>query len=298
MAAKRGLGMGLGALFSETEQAYENATQEQPVQDTKTGGAPSEITLELIYPNPNQPRKTFTADSLNELASSIKSHGVIQPIVVNRQNDGRFMIIAGERRFRASQLAGLQAIPAIIKEYDERTIKEISIIENLQREDLNAVEAAHAIRNLMDEFSYTQEEVAERLGKSRPAIANTLRLLRLSPAVLSLVEEGKLSEGHARPLVVVEDIVLQGELAKRAIEKQLTVRDFEDLVRETLKPKKTKVEKPQPIQSTELKDLVERLQRSLATRVQIMGNDNKGRIFIDYFSRDDLERINEILGNK
>lgn len=298
MATKRGLGMGLNALFSETESAYEKAQSDAEAREEQSPAGTAEIDLKKISPNPDQPRKTFTRESMEELANSIKMHGVIQPIVVNKTAGGKFMIIAGERRYRAALIAGLATIPAVVKEYDDRTVKEISIIENLQREDLNPVEAARAIRRLMDEFSFTQEEVAERLGKSRPAIANTLRLLKLGPTVLDMVESGKISEGHARTLVVVDDIVLQTELAKVAVERQMNVRDFEDFVRTTLKPKKEKTEKPQAEQSTELKDLVSRMQRVLATRVQIIGNDRKGRIYIDYFSRDDLERINELLNAK
>lgn len=305
---KKGLGRGLDVLFAETESAYENAQtpegEAQPEQEVKivekivekivTVNDSSEVKMELIDPNPNQPRKNFDADAMNELADSIRVHGVIQPIVLNKKGD-RYMIIAGERRYRAAKLAGLDTIPAVIREFTDQKVKEISIIENLQREDLNPVEAARAIRQLMDEFHFTQEEVAERLGKSRPAIANTLRLLSLNHYVLDMVENGGLSAGHARTLVVVDDPVLQMQLAKKGAEEQLSVRDFEKLVKTALNPPPVKTEKPKPEQSMELKDLVYKMQRTFATKVQAVGSDRKGRIYIDYFSRDDLDRICDLL---
>lgn len=297
MAAKkaRGLGMGLNALFSETETAYDHAQAQPDLQDANASGeSVLQLPLDLVQPNPNQPRKNFSEEPLKELSDSIKVHGVIQPIVVHKTGS-KYTIIAGERRYRASLMAGLDTIPAIVKKYTQREIKEISIIENLQREDLNPIEAARAIKQLMEEFNFTQEKVADRLGKSRPAIANTLRLLSLSPSVLDLVESGKLSSGHARTLVVIDDIVLQNDLAKEAVEKQLSVRDFEKAVKEALNPKPKVLPKPKQEQSLELKDMAERMQRIFATRVQIMGNDHKGRVFLDYFSRDDLDRINQML---
>ena len=202
------------------------------------------------------------------------------------------MIIAGERRYRASKKAGLRTIPAIIRDYTPQQVKEISLIENLQREDLNPIETANAIKQLMDEYNYTQEEVADRIGKSRPAIANTLRLLALSQPVIELIEKGKLSAGHARCLVVVEDPEAQYALAKSGVDNKVTVRDFEKMVKNFLSPKPPK----KPVeQSLELKDLISRMQRTFATKVTALGNDNKGRIYIDYYSRDDLDRIVEIV---
>ena len=203
------------------------------------------------------------------------------------------MIIAGERRWRASKKAGLITIPAIVRDYTPKQVKEISLIENLQREDLNPIETAVAIRQLMADYKYTQEEVADRIGKSRPAVANTLRLLTLSSYVTSLVSNGKLSAGHARCLVVVDSEEAQAELADKCIKDALSVRDFEKLVKNFLKPKEKKEEKQE--QSLELIDLVQRLQRTFATKVSAIGNDNKGRIYIDYYTRDDLDRIVELL---
>lgn len=283
--AKHGLGRGLGALFGDIDLS-ETAEEEQ-------SNATKEIPVAKIFPNENQPRKIFDEAALLELANSIRVHGVISPIILVKRSDDSYMLIAGERRWRAAKKAGLLTMPAIVRDYSEKEIKEISLIENLQREDLNPIEVANAIKQLMEDFSYTQEQVADRLGKSRPAVANTLRLLTLSPAVIDLVAGGKLSEGHARCLVAIRDEEKQLEIAKKALNDKLTVRDFEKLVKSltTAPPEKPKA----PEQSLELKDLVERMQRVMATKVSVYGNDKKGRIYIDYFSTDDLDRIHSML---
>ena len=292
---KKGLGKGLDALFGvfgdeEKEEVVETKQQSQK-QETSEGVA--EIDIRLIDPNKNQPRKTFDATSLKELSESIKQHGIIQPIVVNDQG-GRYMIIAGERRFRASIIAGLKTVPVIIKQYSPRQIKEVSIIENLQREDLNPIEAARAIKELMEEYSFTQEAVADRIGTSRPAITNTLRLLTLSPEVIALIEKNKLSAGHARALVVIEDKDMQVKLAYAAQDNKMSVRDLEKAVKDYLNPKANKPKKVQE-QSLELKELILNMQRTFATKVSAIGNDRKGRIYIDYYNRDDLDRICELV---
>lgn len=289
MAVKKGLGKGLSALISGSEEEYEGALKEE--EKKENNGSSVEIQLSLIDPNVNQPRKVFDELAMSELVNSIRIHGVISPIILVRTGE-RYMIIAGERRYRASKKAGLRTIPAIIRDYTPQQVKEISLIENLQREDLNPIETANAIKQLMDEYNYTQEEVADRIGKSRPAIANTLRLLALSQPVIELIEKGKLSAGHARCLVVVEDPEAQYALAKSGVDNKVTVRDFEKMVKNYLSPKPPK----KPVeQSLELKDLVSRMQRTFATKVTALGNDNKGRIYIDYYSRDDLDRIVEIV---
>lgn len=286
----KGLGKGLSALLINSEEEYDiksiDAVTPEEASTTK------ELPITQVFPNVNQPRKVFDEVALNELANSIRLHGVISPIIVVKQ-DGGYMIIAGERRWRASKKAGLITIPAIVRDYTPKQVKEISLIENLQREDLNPIETAVAIRQLMDDYKYTQEEVADRIGKSRPAVANTLRLLTLSSYVTSLVSSGKLSAGHARCLVVVDSEEAQAELADKCIKDALSVRDFEKLVKNFLKPKEKKEEKQE--QSLELIDLVQRLQRTFATKVSAIGNDNKGRIYIDYYTRDDLDRIVELL---
>ena len=255
------------------------------------------MSLDKIYPNPEQPRKNFDEQALRELADSIKKHGVIMPIVVNDDRSGRFMIIAGERRFRAAKLAGLNEIPVVIRNYSKREIKEISLIENLQREDLNPIEAAAAMKQLMVEYKLTQDELAERIGKSRPAIANTLRLLSLTPEVMQLVAESKLSAGHARTLVplAAED---QISFASDAVKSGMSVRELEKKVRSyTISPEllEEKKKKKRALASIELKNLVERMRFAFRTKVSLIGNDQKGRIYIDYYSRDDLDRIAEIL---
>ena len=286
----KGLGKGLSALLINSEEEYDiksiDAVTPEEASTTK------ELPITQVFPNVNQPRKVFDEVALNELANSIRLHGVISPIIVVKQ-DGGYMIIAGERRWRASKKAGLITIPAIVRDYTPKQVKEISLIENLLREDLNPIETAVAIRQLMDDYKYTQEEVADRIGKSRPAVANTLRLLTLSSYVTSLVSNGKLSAGHARCLVVVDSEEAQAELADKCIKDALSVRDFEKLVKNFLKPKEKKEEKQE--QSLELIDLVQRLQRTFATKVSAIGNDNKGRIYIDYYTRDDLDRIVELL---
>jgi len=299
MKVNKGLGRGLSALFLDTEEEYELASKggfaEIEKQALETAKEYSQIELSNIYANPNQPRKVFEQTALNELAESIKKHGVIMPIVVNYSENG-YMIIAGERRWRAAKIAGLDKIPAIIKKYSERQIKEVSLIENLQREDLNPIEAATAMKQLMEEYNLTQEELADRIGKSRPLIANTIRLLSLNPEVIKLVAGGKLSAGHARALITLP-FNIQQRIALEASE-GLSVRETEQKVKDYLNPpekvKELKEKKKQDI-SIELKDFVERFKRDFKTKVSLVGNDNKGRIYIDYYTRDDLDRILEIL---
>ena len=249
------------------------------------------IAVSDIDPNYEQPRKNFDEAALNELAESIRQHGVIQPIVVVRMGM-RFMIISGERRWRASKLANKTTIPAIIKDYTPQQIKEIAIIENLQREDLNPVEAARAIKQLMEEFNMTQEMAADRIGKSRSAIANTLRLLTLDEKVLDLIAKGELSAGHGRALVVIENKNDQVAIAQKAHDSQMSVRELEKKVKDYLNPKKDEKELARKKEvCLELKDLVVNMQRAFATKVTAVGNNKKGRICIDYFSSDDLDRI-------
>lgn len=285
MAGNKGLGRGLSALFSDTEEAYENAQKEERRDVT-------ELPLADIYPNPDQPRKVFEESALMELADSIAKHGVIMPIVVNKEPNGKYRIIAGERRYRASKLAGKETIPVVIKQYSEREVKEISLIENLQREDLNPIEAAFAMKQLMDDYALTQEELSDRIGKSRSAIANTLRLLTLSDGVMDMVARGDLSAGHARALVVLPK-EKQLKIALDAVRGGYSVRDIERAVKLALNPPPEKPKKQE--MSLELNDLVERFRGTFKTKVSLIGNDNKGRITIDYYTRDDLDRISDLL---
>jgi len=291
----KGLGKGLSALFSETEGDYGKSLlfDEKP---SEAGEGITEIALSDIFANPNQPRKAFDSTALQELADSIKQHGVISPIIVNKSGD-RYMIIAGERRFRASKIAGLDKVPVIVKNYTERQIKEISLIENLQREDLNPIEAATAMQSLMNDYGLTQEELAERIGKSRSAIANTLRLLDLSQEVVKMVISGELTAGHARALVSLRSLPTdQLKLAQRTVKEGLSVREVEKAVKEILEPPEVK-EKRRIKQelSLELKELIGDMQRAFGTKVNAIGNDTKGRIYIDYYTRDDLDRLADIV---
>lgn len=288
---KMGLGRGLDSLL----KAYDDENDEK-VQKTESSvsnyemrqGDVEKIDINKVYPNPNQPRKTFDKESLNELAESIRIHGLIQPIIVNKMDDG-YMVIAGERRYRACKICGLNQIDAIVKNYTNKQISEISIIENLQREDLNPVEVAKGIKKLMDEYGLTQEKVAERLGKARSAIANSVRILTLYPEVLDLVEKGKVSFGHAKILVAVEDYATQLLLAKKVAKDKLTVRDLEKEVNLLLGGKKKKP--TTKAIGEDLQEFVSDMQRKLGTKVSIIGNNKKGRIYIDYYSQDDLDRI-------
>lgn len=302
MKPNRGLGKGLSALFSETEEDYgksllfeEDADKTEKEESGEKGESVTMLDMSAVHPNPNQPRKNFDQIALRELADSIAKHGVIQPIIVNKDVSGGYMIIAGERRYRASKMANLDKIPAIVKRYSERQIKEISLIENLQREDLNPIEAAYAMRALMSDYGLSQEELAERIGKSRPAIANTLRLLNLMPETIKLVESGELSAGHARTLLPVPEPD-QIKLAEEVIKHGLSVRDTEKLVKEYFLPPEEKAKKKQRSElSAELKELIGDMQRVFGTKVNAIGNDNKGRIYIDYYTRDDLDRLSELL---
>ncbi|MCL2798570.1 MAG: ParB/RepB/Spo0J family partition protein [Firmicutes bacterium] len=295
---KRGLGRGLSSLISGAEEEYDNATSREAqfaTMNAKPGepvGVESELPLDLIDPNANQPRKVFDETAMSELVNSVRVHGVISPIIVVR-NGQRYMIIAGERRWRAAKRAGLKTIPTIIRSYTPQQVREISLIENLQREDLNPIETANAIKQLMYEYRYTQEEVADRIGKSRPAVANTLRLLTLSASVIDLVAGGRLSAGHARCLVVIPDAEAQLSLAMQGVDNKMSVRDLEKRVKDFLAPKTAQKAKPE--QSIELKDLIVRMQRVFATKVSCLGNDNRGRIYVDYYNRDDLDRIVEMI---
>ena len=295
----KGLGRGIESLFEDTDAAFERVYEHRSAFDYTEEERKNAEDMELIkiHPNPNQPRKNFDEQALKELSDSIKKHGVIMPIVVNDEGDGSYMIIAGERRYRAYKLAGVTSIPVVIRKYTAREIKEISLIENLQREDLNPIEAATAMKQLMVDYKLTQDELAERIGKSRPAVANTLRLLNLCPEVIELVSEGKLSAGHARAIVpmAAED---QLAFARDTVKNQYSVRELEKKVRafnippEVLEERK---KKKRALASIELKQLVERMRFAFRTKVSLIGNDKKGRIYIDYYSRDDLDRIAEIL---
>ncbi len=283
---KKGLGRGLDSLFgTQTDEIEEKQATKT---ETVVVNEPKSIDIGLIDRNPNQPRKIFDEDALAELADSIKTHGVISPIIVKQEGD-RYIIVAGERRWRASRIAGLKAVPCIVRDYSEREISEIAIIENLQREDLNPIESARAIKSLIEQYSLTQEEVADKIGKSRPSVANTLRLLSLPEQIVLLVESNKLSAGHARALLTIEDSVRQKEIALKILQEGLSVRQAEQLAKKPVQQPKGQPQIKE--KSLELKDFENKLKQIFATKAEIKGNDVKGKIVIDYYSKDDLDRI-------
>jgi len=296
MAAKglgRGLGKGLDALIPPEEVPV--TKQESTKKEKKSEGGVEYVKLSMVEPNPNQPRKTFTEDELQELSDSIKQHGMIQPILVQDRND-HYEIIAGERRWRASRLAGLKEVPVIIGHYTEKQILEISLIENIQRKDINSIEEAFAYKRLMTEFSMTQDEIADSVSKSRTAITNTIRLLKLSDKVQEMVITDMISSGHARALLAIEDPELQYQVALKVFDEKLSVRDIEKYVKELNNPKPVKSDEKRKELDFIYKDLEEKLKISLGTKVAIHAKDmEKGKIEIEYFSQEELERLTDFL---
>ena len=278
MPKKTGLGKGLDALFGpvpEEEKQKENDVLRN-------------LKITEVEPNRNQPRKNFNQEALEELANSIKEYGLIQPIVVTKKED-YYQIIAGERRWRASKLAGMEEIPAIIREDDDKKNTEIALIENIQREDLNPYEKAVGIKNLMQEYGLRQEDVAKKLGKSRSAIANSVRILNLDPRVLEFAKEGKLTEGHCKSLLPITDPERQYKTAVQMIERGATVRQLEKAV-------KTKVSKEEQDRNHVLyKDIENTFQGFFGTKVRLDAGKRRGKIVIEYSSNDDLERILDLI---
>ncbi len=293
--AKRGLGRGLDIFMGDTKEPskkYSSDIISSVPEDDK--GSVSEISINLIEPNKKQPRKRFDADKIKALSESISEHGLIQPILITPAENGRYTIIAGERRWRASKKAGLKTIPVIIREYSEIEAAQIALIENLQREDLNPIEEAAGYRALMDEFSLTQDEVSKKIGKSRSAVANSLRLLSLGENISKMLINGELSAGHARALLSLEDESLREEAAQLVKENGLNVRQTEQLVKKLLKPK---IEKPKLSEEfkVELDSISEKLCNRFGTKVNISHGDKKGKIEIEYYGNDDLDRILNLL---
>ncbi len=272
--AKRGLGKGLGALFDDFGH--------------EASGTYLEIDIHSLDPNPKQPRKSFDEERLLELAASIKQHGIVQPILVRARGD-RYTIVAGERRWRAAQLAELKEVPVIVRTMDDRQLLEVSLIENIQRNDLNPMEEASAIKFLMEQHDLTHEEVAERLGKSRPAITNAVRLLNLPLPVRGLVLSGELSAGHARALLAVSNPERCENLAVRICKEGLSVRTAETLAKNEGKAKKR--DSKRKALSPDLFEAQERLQEHFGTRVKLIGDESRGRLIIDYYSREQLEEL-------
>ena len=275
----RGLGRGLDALLDELDF------------QSGDGGRIEQASIYDIDTNPDQPRKTFDEEKLKELAASLKRHGVVQPLIV-RRNGLRYTIIAGERRFRAARIAGLTTVPVLVSDMDEDSIMEVSLVENIQREELNPVEEAAAIRLLMEQHDLTQEEVSSRIGKSRPAIANSLRLLSLEKPVLELIRTGKLTAGHGKMLAGIEDRKKQTELAEKAAEKEWSVRRLEDEIRFA---SWTKKKKEAETFSPEFHDAIKTMRKVLKTRIAVEGTEQKGKLIISYYSPDDLETIYQVI---
>lgn len=288
MAAKKGLGKGLDTMIPKVVK--EDAILEKEIEKAEGLATETYVKLSKIEPNRNQPRKNFDQEELESLAASLKQKGMISPIIVTKRKD-HYEIVAGERRWRAAHIAGLTEIPVLIREYTEQEIDEISIIENVQREDLNSIEEANAYKRLMDEYKYTQEVVAEKMGKSRAAITNTLRLLKLSEKIQKMIVEKKLSEGHARALLAVEDLKIQEKLAQKVVDEKLSVRDIEKLVKNLGKPEKTKAPSTNEY-DVFYKDIAESLKTSLGTKVSVSGKgDGAGKIEIEFYSNDELDRL-------
>lgn len=282
MAKMTGLGKGLDALFSESPLSIEK-------EEIQEGESIQKLKIIEIEPNRNQPRRNFDSESLEELATSIKTYGILQPIIVTKKKN-YFEIIAGERRWRAAKIAGITEIPVIIREDDGRKNQEISLIENIQRADLNPIEKAKGYRTLMDEYGLTQMQLSETIGINRSTIANTVRILNLDPRVLEFVSEGKLTEGHCKALLAITDGDKQFEMAKRMIERGATVREVEQKVsvKKQLKNKDARYE-------AIFRDIEDSFQSFFGTKVRLDAGKKKGKIVIEYNSNDDLERILELI---
>ncbi|MDY2681006.1 MAG: ParB/RepB/Spo0J family partition protein [Lentihominibacter sp.] len=302
----RGLGKGLDALFGDAEVTLQSRAEknsknedektEDPKQkvdkNERTGGGIDYIDINDIKPNSNQPRKTFDEDKLNELAASIEEHGLIQPLVLRKAEKG-YEIVAGERRWRAARKIGIREIPCIVRELTDEENMLLAIIENMQREDLNPIEEAEGIRQMIETYGLTQEEVSKSVGKSRPYIANSLRLLRLPETVRKYVEDGSLSTGHAKAIAAVSDEKKQIELAEVAIRDGLSVRQLEKLAQQDKSGVKTRSRVKQ--KTADVKRVEEDLKNALGTKVTLNQKGKKGKIEIEFYSKDELERLIELL---
>lgn len=287
--ASRGLGKGLDSLIPASISESKEVKQAETV-----------VKIAKVEPNREQPRKNFDEDSLQELADSIKQFGLLQPILV-QDRKSYYEIIAGERRWRAAKLAGLKEVPVIIKNYTNQEIVEISLIENIQREDLNPIEEALAYKRLLEEFNLKQDEVAERVSKSRTAVTNSMRLLKLCDGVQQMIIDDMLSTGHARALIPIEDMDLQLQLAQRIFDEKLSVREVEKIVKGILKPETKKVKKEETPQNIQYiyQDIENKLQEKLSRKVEITskGSSGTGKIEIEFYSNDDLDRLIEVFSN-
>lgn len=286
--AKKGLGKGLGSLFSEED--VKQVTAE--VSETKEGDI-STIRMSLIEPNKKQPRRHFDEEKIAALAESIKEHGLIQPIIITPSENGMYKIVAGERRWRAAKKAKLKEIPAVVRSYNDEQVAEIALIENLQRENLNPIEEAIGYNLLIEEFNLTQEVISQRVGKSRSAVANSLRLLSLEKDIQKMLIDGSLTSGHARAVLSLEDKELRIALSKRIIEDNLNVRQAEALAKQLQKKAPIKKTKTKSAYDIELESLQNKLSTAMGTKVKINHTPKKGKIEIEYYGNADLERVLE-----
>ena len=293
MSKKFGLGKGLNALIPEDTILSTLDTKVEKNEDIKEKGSIL-IDINLIKSNEDQPRKSFDDEKILELAESIKSNGIIQPLVLKKVDD-EYIIVAGERRWRAAKSIGLKEVPAIVMNLTEKQILEISLIENIQREDLNSIEEALAYKRLINEFDLTQEELSKRIGKSRVSITNTLRLLNLSEDVQQYIIEGVISEGHGRALLGITDSKVQCELAQNVIDDKLSVRELELLIRKLKTSPTRSKSKASNETNPYYKDVTYKLENHFGTKVNITNKNNKGKIEIEYYSEEDLQRILEII---
>ena len=299
MAVKRGLGKGIDILIREKESVAKNTAsqQERELINESVG----ELDINKIEASGKQPRKSFNEDSIQELAESITIHGLIEPIIVKKSDNGFYKIIAGERRWRAAKIAGLKKIPALVKEYTEQQIMEVALIENIQREDLNPIEEAMAYERLIKDYKLKQDELAERVSKSRVAITNSLRLLKLDKRVRDMIIEDKIKSGHARTLLGIEDMDMQYNVAVKVFDENLSVRQTEKLVKQINAEKDTKADKADKKDSQEeliYKNYEEKLKLAIGTKVNINHKKNgKGKIELEYYSQEDFERIIELISN-
>ncbi|MGH9949150.1 MAG: ParB/RepB/Spo0J family partition protein [Pyrinomonadaceae bacterium] len=284
--AKQALGRGLSALFGEDAASQPTLLM-------------NEVDVDLIEPNPEQPRTRFPDIALDELAQSIKANGIVQPIVI-RKHGARFQIIAGERRWRAAQRAGLRKIPVTFRDISDDKLLELAVIENIQRQELNPIEEANAYRKLIDKIGLTQEQVSERVGRERSLVATTLRLLKLPDDVQGLIEEGKLSAGHGRALLLTSDTTSQRQIARQIIEKGLSVRETERTARKTAESQTIDKKRVKVLKDANMRLAETKLMRALGTNVKIMpsGKGNAGKIEIEYYNLDDLDRLFQIMVKK
>ncbi|MDY5870181.1 MAG: ParB/RepB/Spo0J family partition protein [Lachnospiraceae bacterium] len=298
MAAARGLGKGLDALIPSgmNEKSVSNKEKEKKNASSEKTGGETLVNITKVEPNREQPRKNFDEDALEELADSIKQFGLLQPILVQDRKT-YYEIIAGERRWRAAKKAGLKEVPVIIKNLTEQEIVEIALIENIQREDLNPIEEAQAYKRLLTEFNLKQDEVAERVAKSRTAVTNSMRLLKLCDDVQQMIIDGMISTGHARALISIEDSEQQYQIAQQIFDEKLSVRDVEKLVKNLGKPAKAKktVMTDKSLEAV-YQDIEENLKQKLSTKVSITSKGNgAGKIEIEFYSHDDLEKLMDLL---